>query len=265
MTGIERLDFDHVVEVGTDYSGRRLGSLSAHGSRFERCRFDQIRCDQVVFGAGMELTEYVDCSFDGVRFPSILAGYSRFVRCTFRDAFLGDFGDDYLELVDCLFTGKLRSTIFWGAPPRPTAEKRYQSLLRMLERSGRPVPPGFEELSRRPTNEFRGNDFSGAELLDITFRNIDLTLQRLPRGDEYLYLPHAEAAIDGALAAIGDRPGGPAAEDFLRRILGHEVSRGQRQLLLRQADFDNRGKAAGVVLAFDVLRVVDSSPDASVQ
>lgn len=257
---MDSLYLDHVTQVGADYSGRRLTSLSVRGSRFERCRFDRIRAKGVAFSTGYDLSEYLDCSFDGVRFPSVSAGFSRFVRCSFRDVDIKDLGGDYLELVDCVFTGKLRTTVFWGAPPQPWAEKRYQSSLRFFAREGREEPPGYRELARRPSNEFHGNDFSGAELIDVSFRGIDLTRQRLPTGDGYLYLPDAETAINRALDMIGDHPDGPQAEDFLRRVLGREISFGQRQLHLRQADFDDKGTDRGTILAFDLLREAAESP-----
>lgn len=244
----DRLTFDHVSEVDADYSGRRLTSLSVRGSRFERCRFDRIRAKGVAFSSGYDASEYVDCSFDGVRFPSVIAGFSRFVRCSFRNVDIKGLGDDYLELVDCVFTGKLRSSVFWGAAPQPWAEKRYQSDLRFFAREGRAEPSGYRELARRPANEFHGNDFSGAELIDVSFRAIDLTQQRLPTGDGYLYLPEAEATINRALEMIGDRPDGPAIESLLRGTLGRELSFGQHQLHLRQADF--KGDEA----AFALLR-----------
>jgi uncharacterized protein YjbI with pentapeptide repeats len=251
---VEVLDFEHVAEVGVDYSGRRLESMSACGSRFERCRFDRVRAKSVSFGYGAELTDYVDCSFDGARFPSVAAGYSRFVRCSFRDVDIKNLGDDYLELVDCVFTGRLRTTMFWGAAPQPDAEKRYESFRRRLVREDRAEPPGYRELALRPSNEFHGNDFSGAEFIDVSFRGIDLTQQRLPTGDGYLYLPDAEAAISRALEMIGDRPGGPDVEKFLRGTLGRELSFGQRQLLLRQADFGKKGTEQRIVTSFALLR-----------
>lgn len=250
----EDLIFDHVREVDADFSGRRLNSLRAIGCRFERCRFDRTRAEAVTFGAGMELTEYVDCSFDGARFKSVAAGFSRFVRCSFRDVDLKGLGDDYLELVDCVFTGKLQSNVFWGAPPQPEARQRYESNVRFLARQGRPEPPGYRELALRPSNEFRGNDFSGAGLIGVSFRGIDLAEQRLPTGEDYLYLPDAEAAINRALEMIGDRPEGPEVEKFLRGTLGRELSFGQRQLHLRQTDFGSKGTDQRTVTAFALLR-----------
>jgi uncharacterized protein YjbI with pentapeptide repeats len=243
-----------VTEVGADYSGRRLTSLSVRGSRFERCRFDRMRAKAVAFSTGYDLTEYIDCSFDGVRFPSVIAGFSRFVRCSFRDVDIKGLGDDYLELVDCVLTGTLRSSVFWGAPPQPRAEKRYQSSLKFFAREGRPEPAGYRELARRASNEFHGNDFSGAELIGVSFRGIDLTRQRLPAGDGYLYLSDAGAAIDRARQLAADRPDGPEVEKFLLGVLGRELSFGQRQLHLRQADFDDNGTDQSAVTAFSLLR-----------
>ncbi|MDQ1739495.1 MAG: hypothetical protein QOE53_1147 [Pseudonocardiales bacterium] len=239
----DRLDFDHVSQVGADYSGRRLAALSVRGSRFERCRFDRVRAKGVAFSAGYDLSEYVDCSFDGVRFPSVIAGFSRFVRCSFRDADIKGFGDDYLELVDCVFTGKLRASVFWGAAPQPEAEKRYQSDLAFFAREGRPEPAGYRELARRPANEFHGNDFSGVELIDVSFRGIDLSRQRLP-ADGYLYLPEAATTVNRALGMTSD----PKIEGFLRGTLGRALSFGQHQLLLREADYQ------GDEAAFALLR-----------
>lgn len=106
----------------------------------------------------------------------------------------------------------------------------------------------------RPVNEFHGNDFSGAELIDVSFRGIDLSRRRLPTGDGYLYLPDAEAATERALALIGDRPEGPEVEKFLRGTLGREIAFGQRQLLLRQADFGKKGEDPRTLTAFALLR-----------
>lgn len=224
------------------------------GCRFDRCRFDRISSDTAAFGAGTEVSEYVDCSFDGARLRSVSAGHSRFVRCSFQEVDLRGLGDDYLELVDCVFTGKLRSTVFWGAPPQPDGRQRYESHVRFLARAGKPEPVGYRELALRPANEFRGNDFSGAELVGVSFRGIELAEQRLPTGDGYLYLPDAEAAIKRALEMIGDRPEGPQVEKFLRGTLGREVSFGQRQLHLRQADFGSNGADQRTVTAFALLR-----------
>ena len=142
---MDDLVFNHVAEVGVDY---RAGGRAPVGGRVpvRTRRFDRVGAGGVAFGAGTELTEYIDCSFDGARLKSVIAGYSRFVRCSFRDVDIKGLGDDYLELVDCVFTGKLRSTVFWGAPPQPNARLRYESHLRFLAREGRSERPGYSRV-----------------------------------------------------------------------------------------------------------------------
>ncbi|WP_212818909.1 hypothetical protein [Polymorphospora rubra] len=113
-----RLVVEHEQVVGVDYSVHSPTGLVGVGARFERCRFDGLRFQNVAFGSGMELSQYVECSFDGAVLTGA-AGYSRFVGCTFRGAEIRDLTADYLELIDCVFTGRIRSTTFWA--PRPQA------------------------------------------------------------------------------------------------------------------------------------------------
>jgi hypothetical protein len=86
------------------------------------------------------------------------------------------------EFIDCTFTGRLQTCIFNGT----------------VSEEDRPWVG-------RERNEFRGNDFSGAELVDVAFRTgIDLDQQRLPTGPDYLYVPDAAAAIERAQRGLAD-------------------------------------------------------------
>ena len=89
----------------------------------------------------------------------------------------------------------------------------------------------------RTSNEFRGNDFSGMDLIDVGFRTgIDLSLQRLPTGAQYVYLADAERALQRAREQVvasgrvrlwgehGDHM--PVVDIALK-----EVRNGQRQVL----------------------------------
>ncbi|MEU8082527.1 hypothetical protein AB0B57_02675 [Micromonospora sp. NPDC049101] len=237
-----RLIVEHEEIVGVDFSGQGLTGLVGVGARFERCRFDGLRFQDVALGAGMELSQYVECSFDGAVLTGV-AGYSRLVGCTFRDAEIRDLTAGHLELVDCVFTGRIRSTTFWGI--LPGSAERFASDLAFLARQGRVEPPGYRELVLRESNEFHGNDFSAADLVDTAFRfGVDLTRQRLPGGPDYLYVPNAEAALHRALSLLADRPADDVnarVERSLRRMLDREVGNGQRQLLFREADYKSRG------------------------
>jgi hypothetical protein len=93
----------------------------------------------------------------------------------------------------------------------------------------------------RERNEFHGNDFSGADLIDVAFRTgIDLEQQRLPSGPDYLYIPDAADAIERARQGLADwMPGTELQRKALVivNVEGETVKDGQRQLLLRLPDF----------------------------
>jgi hypothetical protein len=213
----EHVSLDHENLCEADYSGRKLKQFCAVGSRFERCRFDRMRVDSFVPGAGMELSDYVDCSFDGIRVRYVSAGFARFVRCSFRDVDVRDWRCTKAELIDCVFTGRLEECIFYGT----------------VREEDRPWVG-------REKNEFRGNDFSGCDLVDVAFRTgIDLSLQRLPTGPEYLYLPDAAAAIERARAAVNEwyDPGLRERGLSLLNTLEMGVEGGQHQRLLRADNY----------------------------
>lgn len=107
-------------------------------------------------------------------------------------------------------------------------------------------------------NEFHGNDFTDAELIGVDFRSgIDLTRQRLPTGQDYLYLPAAEATVAQAVDRLAQHSADEASERaqrFLSNVLGRSLAEGQRQLLLREKDFQSRGVKPHITLAFEALR-----------
>lgn len=214
------LRFKHQHVVDMDFSGRKVLQLAATGSKIERCRFDKVRAESCAFGTGKELSEYIDCSFDGLRFRHGNGGYSRFVRCHFRNVDLQEWFCYSTEFIDCTFSGRLRKAIFMGS-----------------------VPEDERSFVRREHNEFRGNDFSAMTLEDVAFRNgIDLTLQRLPSGPKYLHVPDAEDAVRRARTAVITWRDLERRRDalVLINILDREVQNGQRQLFLCVDDY---GKA----------------------
>jgi hypothetical protein len=136
------------------------------------------------------------------------------------------------EFIDCIFTGRLTECIFNGT-----------------------VPEQDRPWVGRERNEFRGNDFSGCDLVDVAFRTgIDLSLQRLPTGPEYLYLPDAAVAIGHAHAAINEWYDASLRERGLSLLntLAIDVEGGQRQELFRANDYygiDPREVVDGVFAA----------------
>jgi uncharacterized protein YjbI with pentapeptide repeats len=252
---MEWISVTHENVVGADYSGLSLDKFSAQGSTFEDCRFNRTKVGDSSFGAGMEQSLYVRCSFDRASL-TFLGGYVRFVGCTFRNTRFIRSSADYLEFVDCSFTGRITGLEMRGAPHE--GQHRFDSNVRALARQGKPEPPGYREIALRDRNEIQGNDFAGAELVKVSFRfGVDLSAQKLPVGDDYLFLPDGETAVLRALAALAQDPSPEAAKArwFLEEVLLREVNYGQRQLLLRPKNFE-RSKAVppDVLLAADILK-----------
>ena len=221
---------------GEDFSGRKLDQFCAMGSRFESCRFDRIHAKDACFGAGRLQSEYVECSFDGARMTLTAGGHARLVRCSFKEVDLRDWFCFNVELIDCTFTGQLRKVVFNGKPL-----------------------PGQRGIVGLRRNEFRGNDFSGAELIDVAFRTgIDLSQQRLPFGPDYRYISDAENSFQRARAeAIG-------WQDLeLRQVVLRwldsrleDVKSGQKQMLYRPKDYYGFGgmKREELDAYFELLR-----------
>ncbi len=211
-----RIVLDHARLCGEDFSGRDFLQFCTIGCRLERCRFDNVSIRNAQFGSGREPSEFVECSFDGARLDGT-GGYIRFVRCSFQNVDLRDWRCFEVEMIDCIFSGRMEGAFFNGT-----------------------VRPEKRALLGREHNEFHGNDFSKMDLVDVGFRTgVDLTKQRLPSGPPYLYLPKAAEALERAragLASWGTPETRKAALTFVRG-LEEKVTKGQRQLFLRTDDY----------------------------
>lgn len=200
-----------------NFSGLKYRQLTVVGSRFEACSFENLRITNAIFGTGAELSEYIDCSFDGSRMY-MMGDNARFVNCTFRNVDLREWFGWSTELIGCTFSGRLRKAIFSGT-----------------------VREEMQEYVRRKKNEFLGNDFSAMKLEDVGFRNgIDLSRQKLPAGPEYLYLPDAESAVRHARADVitwGDLDKRREAMVLINN-LEEDIRNGQEQLFLRLDDYE---------------------------
>jgi hypothetical protein len=234
-----RIVLDHVQLSGSDFSGRKLLQFAIVGSRLESCRFDRVRIDDAAFGAGPEISSFIDCSFDGARMRLGPGGYTRFERCSFRDVDLRDWFCFEVELIECTFSGRLRKAFFNGTVPS------YDD---------------YRKIVGRDRNEFRGNDFSEMELIDVAFRTgVDLSQQCLPSGPKYLYLPDAPSSVRRARSEV------IGWQDLelrrramaLMRTLESELEGGQRQLLLREDDFSTAPHEA-VHRVFELLRTMEA-------
>jgi hypothetical protein len=187
--GNEMVDFFSVDAEDVDFSRNRFWSFFADAARFRGCDFSGVRFETVPRFGNNAGSVYTDCSFDGadLRIDGGL-GRVRFERCTFDGAKVEGWLSFEGEFVDCRFSTRVFECTFHG---------------RELEEDRRI----FDRLLRRPLrrNEFRGNDFSGGELIWTAFkRGIDIAAQRWPEGDEYVRLdrwPERLALVRGSLVA----------------------------------------------------------------
>jgi len=210
--------------VAQDFRGLELLQFSAEGARLERCAFDGSVIASGSFGAGQIGSEYVDCSFSGAKIHMGTGGYARFVGCTFENVTIDNWFCFAVELVGCTFSGKIRKAVFNGC-----------------------VPPEKRSVAGRAVNQFEGNDFSRARLLDVAFRTgIDLSKQRLPPGPEYIYLADAPSAVRRARVvfnALDD----PEVKKRVRGVLAvmeEDVAAGQDQLLIHVDDYPRASRSS---------------------
>lgn len=158
---------------GQDFSGKDVLGMSVINSHFENCLFERLRVDNLCFGEGKTMSTFVNCSFDDSAFFSPVVGRARFFNCTFRNVYIVEFRSYDAEFVNCIFSGKLQNSFFYG-----------QFFVDYVNRLG------------MKTNEFFGNDFSLLEMDGVDFRcGIDLTKQKLPQGHDYLYVKDADFFI----------------------------------------------------------------------
>lgn len=202
--------------VGTDFSAiARNVSFTSIGCVFESCDFGRMRSRSVSFGGGTKPSRYVQCKFDGSKLINLSVGLARFEQCSFLNVDIEGLFTHAAEFVDCTFSGKLRRSVFFGRVCG-VYEKDVDGL-------------------KRAINEFRGNDFSSMQFIDVDFRaGVDLTLQRLPSGDNYLYLENAEEKLSNLREKYVLQPASERRRevfDFLQSV-EEEVRNGQRDLFL---------------------------------
>jgi hypothetical protein len=164
---------------------------------------------------------FQECTFRAAEFRfGADPGLARFERCSFDGATIEEWFTHCAEFVECTFAGaKITTSRFFGTPFECFGWLQFRH--------------------RRERNEFSGNDFSEAELIDTAFNaGIDLDAQRLPNGPEYLRINNAQKRIAQARIRID------AWDEAARRrvtsvlnVLEHEA-REQRDLFVRKDTFE---------------------------
>ncbi len=170
----------------SDVDFRRVAfdHFAPRGCVFENCDFRGVALErriQPIFSS-VPQSVFRGCRFDGVDFRRANVGQSRFERCSFGEARIDAWNVTCAEFVDCRFTGPIARVRFYG----------------------RPWGHGAESLDpARTANEFRGNDFREAELIDVAFiMGIPIGAQRWPEGEEYVRLDRIHQRLTRARGEI---------------------------------------------------------------
>jgi hypothetical protein len=156
---------------GLTIAGEPYRSIVVKGTTIVEATFADAT---VAFRTGMKGDQAVfrDCGFSASKLE---LGNARFERCTFENVRLPA-GVGLAEFVDCSFRGELEGVRFEGSPPAADAFGRV-------------------------TNEFRGNDFSGALMPGCAFRHVNLGAQRWPADDRC----HRVSVRQDILAEVEDQ------------------------------------------------------------
>ncbi len=183
-------DDERVVELhratltAVDFRRARFDKFSLGGCLFDRCDFRGLSLDRKlspVFAATPR-SVFRDCYFDGADMRRGRLGQSRFERCTFDDARLEGAHAEAAEFIDCRFAGPLDGVTFYGVPSGSEAKRL--------------------DLPRR-RNEFRGNDFRDADLLDVAFvAGVDMDRQRFPDDELHVRVDGFQRRLAKARAEV---------------------------------------------------------------
>ncbi len=203
-----------------DFSGSVFDPFNAQASIFLGCDFTKVKMKSGSLGIlqGHVPSVYRDCTFERADLRGAGPDNARFERCLFRDTRIDGWGAIEAEFVDCTFEGRLTDVRFSGATSFPNFKS---------------VDIG------RSRNEFRGNDLSTAELVRVEFiLGVDLSVNRLPEGPEYIHVDRLPERIARARADVARWPDDKAREKALLwlRTFSEGGYVGQPSLFWRRVD-----------------------------
>src|SRR5262249_54005636 len=139
----QRVGLPRATLLRENNSARVFFQFAAVGLHLRPCKLDQLLLPSASTADGRASANSAGCTCDGVRMDMGLGGFSRFVRCSFRDVTIRDWICLSVEMIDCTFSGRLETAIFNGT-----------------------VPEDEQALIGRARNEFHGNDFSAMDFRD---------------------------------------------------------------------------------------------------
>lgn len=217
------VQFNRIVAKNVDFSDGEYLFFSARRSLFDRCRLDRIRVDNGNLGIhDPPQTIFRECTFEDAAFRiGVGPGLARFEKCSFNGATFEEWFAFCSEFVDCTFAGaRLDGCKFTATPFECWGWLQWRG--------------------RRTRNDFYGNDFSEAELIETMFlEGIDLDAQRLPESSEYVRVNDALERIEAVRRQIASWHDTAAARSVssVLKVLEYEAT-DQRDVFVRKADLD---------------------------
>ena len=209
----KHLQFEKRRIFEQDFSGLELDSFCSISSKFIRCAFRKIHIADASFGEGLKQSLYRDCIFDGAKFGALSPGTARFENCSFRDVTIHEMFANGVELVNCVFSGRLKKGVLSGRRP-----------------------PEFRRWWERSRNRIVNNDFSAMEFGDFDFiGGVDLTRQMLPRTPNFKVLWNGAESVQRTRERVAGWAEGETKRLALVILdsLDLAVSGGQQHLLFR--------------------------------
>jgi hypothetical protein len=198
--------FRNATVIRCDIGGQRIPIFQVEATTFDSCDFSRVRVDAGTLGV-LPFATYRDCRFVKSDLSRVLPGVARFERCLFEKARIDKWFAFQAEFVECTFVGPIKSVRFYGTVGPPE----------LIQRIG------------RTTNEFRDNDFSQADLVDVEFvGGIDLDAQRWPDSPPYQRIDLLADRLRAGRAVVEGWPPSPDREAALAELTTlSEVYRGQ--------------------------------------
>lgn len=213
--GVERVDFSRLTFHAFNSAGCRFVDCDFSGTKFK-------------VSGGFSLiprSVFTRCTFDRADLRAMFSLWeTRFESCSFAHARLERWRSECAEFVDCTFAGPMRNVVFYGRPRGVCGD-------------------GMS----RARNEFRGNDFTAAELLDVDFRaGIDVYAQRLPDDPALTVLDRVPDRFRRAFADVSRWPADEdreTAKEILRVLSYGEEAEEMNDRLIRKDSLKRHGHA----------------------
>ncbi len=210
---------DRATIEGVDFRRASFERFAPIGCLFLGCDFRGLVFDgrmQQIFSSRVQ-SVFRDCRFDEADLRRAGPGQSRFERCSFDGTRIQKWTSLCGEFVDCHFAGPIEDSRFYGRPHGVLASQ---------------LSPHRQE------NEFRGNDFRQAELIETAFAHgISFAEQLWPDETGHVRLDRLHARLERGRVEVMRWKDHDARREALQLLLELSTRYGeQNEIICRRVD-----------------------------